>query len=76
MVGLDRYGASVTAKLRVSLISTFFALALALVGFIVVVGIFTGEELCLDRHPWWGPPNDPNVYTSCSGHWYERHHKP
>jgi hypothetical protein len=31
-----------------------------------------GEDICLDRRPWWGPPNDPNVYTSCSGHIYER----
>lgn len=35
----------------------------------------SGEEICLDRHPWWGPPNDPNVYKSCPGHIYERLHK-
>ena len=31
------------------------------------------EYLCFDRSPWWGPPNDPNVYTTCSGHMWELH---
>ena len=62
-----------TTKLRVWLISAFFGLALTLVGFIVIVGMFTGEELCLDRHPWWGPPESGSD-DSCSGHIYERMH--
>jgi hypothetical protein len=70
------YGASVTKRFRIWLISIFVALAVPLVGVIFVGYMVNGEEICLDRHPWWGPPNDPNVYTSCSGHWYERHHKP
>jgi hypothetical protein len=49
--------------------------ALTFIGFVVFEFMVAGEEICLDRHPWWGAPNDPNVYTSCSGHWYERHHK-
>ena len=47
-------------------------LTLAFVAFITVMWLVAGEEICLDRKPWWGPPNDPNVYTSCSGHIYER----
>ena len=50
-------------------------IVLVLLGVIAFGYFVNGEEICLDRHPWWGPPNDPNVYTSCSGHWYERHHK-
>jgi hypothetical protein len=35
-----------------------------------VVGWFlaAGEYICLDRSPAWGPPENPDVYTSCSGH--------
>ena len=35
-----------------------------------VVGYFlaTGEWICLDRSPVWRPPENPEVYTSCSGH--------
>ena len=35
-----------------------------------VVGWFlaAGEWVCLDRKPIWGPPENPDVYTSCSGH--------
>jgi hypothetical protein len=35
-----------------------------------VVGWFlaAGEYICLDRSPVWGPPENPDVYTSCSGH--------
>ena len=36
------------------------------------MGLAVNEEICFDRWPWWGPPEDPNVYTSCSGHIYER----
>jgi hypothetical protein len=33
-----------------------------------VVGYFlaAGEWICLDRQPVWGPPENPEVYTSCS----------
>jgi hypothetical protein len=27
-----------------------------------------GEEICLDRWPWWGPPENADVYSACSGH--------
>jgi hypothetical protein len=50
------YGASVTTKLRIWLISIFVALAVPLVGVIGVAYMINGEEICLDRHPWWGPP--------------------
>jgi hypothetical protein len=42
-------------------------LALTLVA---VVGWFlvADESICLDRSPVWGPPENPEVYTSCSGH--------
>ena len=35
-----------------------------------VVGWFliAGEWVCLDRSPVWGPPENPEVYTDCSGH--------
>ena len=61
------YGASVTKKLRISLISIFVALAVPLVGVIGVAYLINGEEVCLDRHPWWGPPESGND-DSCSGH--------
>jgi hypothetical protein len=38
---------------------------------IVSALLINGEEICLDRSPWWGPPtagSDPD----CSGHIYER----
>jgi hypothetical protein len=41
------------------------------VAFVMWLGM--GEEICFDRSPWWGPPEDPGVYTSCSGHMWERH---
>jgi hypothetical protein len=40
-------------RIRVWLVAIFASLTLALVGFIVVVGLFTGEYLCEDRSPWW-----------------------
>ena len=43
-------------------------IVLVLLGVIAFEYLVNGEVICLDRHPWWGPPNDPNVYTSCSGH--------
>jgi hypothetical protein len=51
------YGASVATKLRIWLTAALVVFALAgLVGFIVFVGMFTGEYWCQDRQPWWGPP--------------------
>jgi hypothetical protein len=62
-------------RIRVWLVAIFASLTLALVGFIVVVGLFTGEYLCEDRSPWWGPPEDPT--STCAGHFYEStHHVP
>jgi hypothetical protein len=46
--------------------------ALSLVALFAVMQLAMSEDICLDRRPWWGPPNDPNVYTTCSGHIYER----
>ena len=46
---------------------------LCLVAFFAVMMLAVDEDICLDRKPWWGPPKDPNVYTTCSGHMYERH---
>jgi hypothetical protein len=59
------YGASVTKKLRIW--------AVPLVGVIGVAYMINGEEICLDRHPWWGAPGSGSD-DSCSGHIYERRH--
>jgi hypothetical protein len=67
------YGALVTKKLRIWLISIFVALAVPLVGVIGVAYMINGEEICLDRHPWWGPP-ESGYDGSCSGHIYEWMH--
>ena len=67
------YGASVTTELRVWLTAALVVFALvAIVGFIVVVGMFTGEYWCEDRSPWWGPPEDPN--STWSGLSWARDH--
>jgi hypothetical protein len=54
-----------------SLIVVMIAWAL-LVAFLMIwiVSAFlvNGEWVCLDRKPIWGPPESPDVYTSCSGH--------
>ena len=75
MASLDRlaatpatatYGADVTTERRVWLTAGIVVFALvAVVGFFIVVGMFTGEYWCTDRSPWWGPPEDPN--STCSG---------
>ena len=44
--------------------------SLAIVGFIVIMGLFTGEYLCSGRHPWWGPP-ESGADDSCAGYIYE-----
>lgn len=66
------YVASVTTKLYNWITAGIVAFVLALVGFIVFIGMFTGEYWCEDRSPWWGPPTDPN--SECSGlSWSSRH---
>jgi hypothetical protein len=35
---------------------------------IIYLWLVNGEWVCLDRHPVWGPPENPEIYTSCSGH--------
>ena len=61
-------------RLRIWLISIFVALAVPLVYVIVVGYMVNGEEICPDRHPWWGPP-ESGYDDSCSGHIYERMHR-
>jgi hypothetical protein len=46
--------------------------ALLLIGFLWIVNLGLEEDICFDRHPWWGPPEDPN--SSCSGLWYADKH--
>lgn len=76
------YGASVIPKIYVWLLlpiaitgGVVITLGLILGGFIWIMALAVNEEICFDRWPWWGPPENPDVYTSCSGHYYERHHK-
>jgi hypothetical protein len=35
---------------------------------IVSALLVNGEYICLDRRPVWGPPENPKIYTDCSGH--------
>ena len=44
------------------------AFTLAIFAAVTILYLAMNEELCLDRRPWWGPPEsgDPNAY--CSGH--------
>lgn len=56
---------------RSSLIARMIIWGLLLVLMLMpVVGWFliAGEWVCLDRSPVWGPPENPEVYTTCSGH--------
>jgi hypothetical protein len=62
-----------TKKLCIWLISIFVALAVPLVGVIVFGVMVSGEEICLDRHPWWGPPSS-GYADSCSGQMYQWRH--
>jgi hypothetical protein len=50
------------------LIVLMIILALLLLGIIGWLWLTNGEWICLDRSPVWGPPENPDVYTSCSGH--------
>jgi hypothetical protein len=65
------YGASVTTKIPWQL-PVAIAFGAVLMGVAWIMNLGVNEEICFDRWPWWGPPEDPNVYTSCSGHIYER----
>jgi hypothetical protein len=63
----------VTKKLHIWLTPILITFGLAIVGFIVSAYMINGEEICLDRRPWWGPP-ESGYDNSCSGHIYERMH--
>jgi hypothetical protein len=43
-----------------------------LIGFLWIVKLGMEENICFDRHPWWGPPEDPT--SECSGLWYADKH--
>ena len=66
---------SAPEKRLIGLIVLMIILSLVLIGIIGWLFLVNGEYLCLDRRPWWGPPEDPEVYTSCSGHIDELLHK-
>ena len=70
------YGASVLTTLSRALTSIAALLAvLIVIGFLGIMYLGLGEDICFDRHPWWGPPEDPT--STCAGHFYEsRHHAP
>jgi hypothetical protein len=53
-------------------IGAAFGVMLLLLGAIVILSLAASEEICLDRSPWWGPPENPD--STCSGHMYERRH--
>ena len=66
---------SAPEKRPTGLIVLMIILSLLLIGIIGWLFLVNGEYLCLDRRPWWGPPENPDVYTSCSGHIDELLHK-
>jgi hypothetical protein len=66
------YGASVTTRLQIGLIALLSTFVLMFIGFIYVMGLAMDEQICFDRRPWWGPPEDPT--SECTGHWYESRH--
>ena len=70
---LRRIVPPVTKKLRIWLTPILITFGLAIVGFIVSAYMINGEEICLDRRPWWGPL-ESGYDNSCSGHIYERMH--
>jgi nitrate reductase NapE component len=66
---VNRLQPSEPAKERhVGLIVVMIIFALLLISLVGWLGLVNGEYLCLDRRPWWGPPENPEIYTSCSGH--------
>jgi hypothetical protein len=66
---------SAPEKRPTGLIVLMIILSLVLIGIIGWLVLVNGEYLCLDRRRWWGPPENPDVYTSCSGHIDELLHK-
>jgi hypothetical protein len=66
---------SALEKRPTGLIVLMIILSLVLIGIIGWLFLVNGEYLCLDRRPLWGPPENPDVYTSCSGHIDELLHK-
>jgi hypothetical protein len=63
----------VTTTIRNWVIALSITLALSLITFFFwVMNLGLGEEICFDRHPWWGPPEDPD--STCSGLWYADKH--
>jgi hypothetical protein len=66
---------SAPEKRPTGLIVLMIILSLLLIGIIGWLFLVNGEYLCLDRRPWWGPPENPDVYTCCSGHIDELLHK-
>jgi len=38
---------------------------------LIILVMGSWEEICFDRSPWWGPPENPN--STCAGHMYQRH---
>ena len=62
-----------TTTIRNWVIALSITLALSLITFFFwVMNLGLGEEICFDRHPWWGPPEDPD--STCSGLWYADKH--
>ena len=62
-----------TATITRALIALSITLAaLMLIGFLWIVNLGMEENICFDRHPWWGPPEDPT--SECSGLWYADKH--
>ena len=54
-----------------SLIIVMIVWALLVAFLLIWIGsalLVNGEYVCLDRSPVWGPPENPDIYTSCSGH--------
>jgi hypothetical protein len=63
----------VTVTITRALIALSITLAaLMLIGFLWIVNLGLEEDICFDRHPWWGPPEDPT--SECSGLWYADKH--
>jgi hypothetical protein len=66
-----RSGPAAAPKERhIWLIVLVIIFALLFIGFVGFRYVAAGEEICTDRWPWWGPPENPD--TTCSGHIYER----
>jgi len=63
----------VTTTIRNWIIGLSITFGLTFLAFFFwVLNLGLGEEICFDRHPWWGPPEDPA--SECSGLWYADKH--